>query len=100
MSIEWQGDKHQQSQRCYEFLFDEFKRFYLCYMFPNPFMQNNNSTTTPSTVRHPSVSSTSSNFSNSGVNQYSLSLNVYSNLDLCIILIYYYLTYYYYYYYL
>jgi hypothetical protein len=90
MSIEWQGDKHQQSQRCYEFLFDEFKRFYLCYMFPNPFMQNNNnnSTTTPSTVRHPSVSSTSSNFSNSGVNQYSLSLNVYSNLDLCIILIY------------
>jgi len=91
MSIEWQGDKHQQSQRCYEFLFDEFKRFYLCYMFPNPFMQNNNSNNnnnnninlTPSTIRHPSISSTSSNFSNSGVNQYSLSLNVYSNLDLC-----------------
>ena len=40
MLIEWSGDKLQQSQRCYEFLFDEFKRFYLSYMFPNAFLLN------------------------------------------------------------
>jgi hypothetical protein len=34
-TIEW-VDK-QQSQRCCEFLFDEFKRFYLIHMFPNAF---------------------------------------------------------------
>lgn len=69
--IEWSSDKNQQSQRCYEFLFDEFKRFYLSYMFPNAFLLNS--------ARNYSLStSISSNFAN----QHSLSLNVYAKIDL------------------
>lgn len=89
VSIEWQGDKLQHSQRCYEFLFDEFKRFYLSYMFPNPFLlhhqtnsANNSSGMTPSSGRHSSITSNTSNYSGTGGTNYSMSLNVYSNLDL------------------
>lgn len=75
LTIEWYGDKLQQSQRCYEFLFDEFKRFYLAYMFPNAFILNS--------VRNThSTTGNNSNSSSSGQQQ-TISLNVYSNVDLC-----------------
>jgi hypothetical protein len=70
MAIEWTGDKYQQSQRCYEFLFEEFKRFYLSYMFPNAFLQH--------TASARNSTSTSLNLSN----QSNQSLNVYSYVDL------------------
>ena len=71
MLIEWSGDKQQHSQRCYEFLFDEFKRYYLSHMFPNAFIHNSarNYSTSPVT-------------SQNIVNQQNSSLNVYSNIDL------------------
>ena len=73
MLIEWSGDKPGNSQRCYEFLFDEFKRFYLSYMFPNAFTTNTNTNS-----RSHSVSSTTSS--------YSVALNVYSGIDLITLL--------------
>ena len=75
MTIEWYGEKQVQIQRCYEFLYDEFKRFYLSYMFPNAFLLNS--------ARSYSLSSSiQSSFAST---QHSYSLNVYSNVDLCIL---------------
>ena len=70
LTIEWQEDKLNQSQRCYEFLFEEFKRFYLAYMFPSAFIIN-------------SVRSLHYNQSQAtGNTQQTAALNVYSNNDL------------------
>lgn len=64
--IEWSTDRVKQSILGYEFLFDEFKRFYLSYMFPNVFIKN---------------SSFGSSLSSSPSS--SNSINVFSNLDFC-----------------
>lgn len=62
--VEWSADRFKQSILGYEFLFDEFKRFYLSYMFPNVFIKHSSSANL--------ASSPSSN-----------SLNVFTNLDFC-----------------
>lgn len=77
MLIEWSGDKLTNSQRCYEFLFDEFKRFYLSYMFPQAFMLNSQ-TNIPN--------STSASITSSFTAQHSQALNVYSSADLIALL--------------
>lgn len=64
--IEWSIDRVKQSILGYEFLFDEFKRFYLSYMFPNVFIKYNSSGSNLSTS--PGSSS---------------SINVFTNLDFC-----------------
>lgn len=51
-----------QSLKCYEFLFDEFKRFYLAYMFPSAFL--NTTATTTNTNTNTSSNTTSSNVNN------------------------------------
>ena len=90
MTIEWYGDKLQQSQKCYEFLFEEFKRFYLRYMFPNVLITNSvrnlQYTNSSNPATNPNTSSTSSGANypaNNLINpQQNAALNVYSNTDL------------------
>ncbi|CAF0829024.1 unnamed protein product [Brachionus calyciflorus] len=65
--VEWSTDRYKQSILCYEFLFDEFKRFYLSYMFPNAFIKQSSSSNLSNNVASASTSP---------------SLNVYSNIDL------------------
>ena len=98
MTIEWYGDKQQQSHKCYEFLFDEFKRFYLAYMFPNTFQSftttntstsNNNSSNSiksPHTPPAPAAASTAQSPTNAATPtllHQQQSLNVFSHLNLC-----------------
>ncbi|RNA35995.1 ral GTPase-activating subunit alpha-1 [Brachionus plicatilis] len=61
--VEWSSDRFKQSMLAYEFLFDEFKRFYLSYMFPNAFIKHSSSGSSLATA--PSTSS----------------LNVFTSLD-------------------
>lgn len=104
LTIEWQTDKMGQSLKCYEFLFDEFKRFYLAYMFPSAFLNttvttsntNTSSNTASSNVNNtPNTSFRSNSLTGSTpatpqsvahpINHSHLShhaLNVYSNFDL------------------
>lgn len=77
LTIEWYGDKLQQSQKCYEFLFDEFKRFYLAYMFPSAFIINS--------VRHLQYNPIQQQ-QQQQQQQNLTSLNVYSNVDLLALL--------------
>lgn len=67
LMIEWHGDRLIMSQRCFEFLFDEFKRFYLSHMFPNAFL----------------LISQRSSSSSSSSNMPVSALNVFSSVDLC-----------------
>lgn len=84
LTIEWQEDKLNQSQRCYEFLFEEFKRFYLAYMFPSAFIINS----VRSLHYNQSSSSSSQATTTTGntTTQQTAALNVYSNNDLLTLL--------------
>lgn len=80
MLIEWSVDRPKQAISCYEFLFEEFKRFYLAYMFPNAFILSSNKPNSSSNLNQ--LPPTSNNQSAPNLNN-SCSLNVYANIDLC-----------------
>jgi hypothetical protein len=77
LAIEWYGDKIGQSQRSYQFLFNEFKRFYLAAMFPSAFFRTNVTST-----NHQMSQSMQSLQSINQQQQQQAALDVYSNIDI------------------
>lgn len=83
--VEWSGDKLKQALNCYEFLFEELKRFYLAYMFPNAFLLNSSPKPNSNSNLLNQTQSLASNLVNSSSTNTSqtnsTTLNVYLNVD-------------------